>query len=90
MPQCPSTADRSLARLGAVLALAVVMLFLVVPHRAAAFVCENNYSYTETYYSSPTHQTMVGKCFFPCNGSPTCTGTTSPYYTQIQVACCSG
>jgi hypothetical protein len=90
MSRFPPFVHRSITRLAAVLALTAVTLFVVAPPPAAAFVCQNNASYVTFYYSSSSHTTRVGECAFPCTGSPTCTGTKSPYFTTIQTGCCSG
>lgn len=44
---------------------------------------------TTTYYSNANHTTQVGRCTFrtcPPKGT-TCTGTTSPYFTEIERPC---
>lgn len=41
-----------------------------------------------TYYSDASHTTVVGRCFFPCNDDPTCTGTQTEFFTTKQLQCC--
>jgi len=41
-----------------------------------------------TYYNNAAHTTIVGRCFFPCNDDPTCTGTQTQYFTVKQLQCC--
>lgn len=57
------------------------------PGNAADILC-CGHAQLVTYYNNAAHTTVVGRCSFPCNDDPVCTGTQTQYSTTKQLTCC--
>ena len=74
---------------GLLIALALCALagFMGTPKTVSASVpCQ--YSKLVYFYAEPAKVTKVGQCQSPCNGPSVCTGTMTPYSTEIYKISC--
>jgi hypothetical protein len=76
-----------LAVLTAALALCALAIFMGTPKTASAnTICQ--YSKLVYFYAEPEKVTKVGECRSPCNSPSVCTGTLTPYSTEIYKVSC--
>ena len=78
------------SRLGvltAALALCALAVFMGTPKTASAnVICQ--YANLVYFYAEPEKVTKVGQCKSPCNSPSVCTGTLTPYSTEIYRVSC--
>jgi hypothetical protein len=70
--------------------LVAVLLYVassavLLPSGAAA--CEFETEWYQTFYAEPEQITVVGECYRPCFGWPSCTGTRTSYYSIASWEC---
>jgi hypothetical protein len=64
------------------LALCTLAVFMGTPKTVSASApCQ--YANLVYFYAEPGMVTKVGQCKSPCNGPSVCTGTLTPYSTEI-------
>jgi len=72
--------------------LAVLLLALaassIVPPGVSA--CDFESEWYQTFYAEPEQVTVVGECYRPCYGWPSCTGTRTSYYSIVSWDCGGG
>ncbi|MBW8874969.1 MAG: hypothetical protein JF614_08395 [Acidobacteria bacterium] len=72
--------------------LAVLLLALaassIVP--AGVSACDFESEWYQTFYAEPEQVTVVGECYRPCYGWPSCTGTRTSYYSIVSWDCGGG
>lgn len=71
-----------------ILAVAVVAALVTAPASpASASTCGLSRWCETDYYSSPTHQTLVGYKYIACGGAVISSGTVTPYYVSSSGSC---